>query len=370
MSELISDRAATDARQAVLYAGAESPHRADLNGSAGGEDSAAKLASLSKFTFLILDEFPAIVLDSAIEVLRIAERITGPGSYSWSIITPGGEPVVSGNGLALHQTADYAGGDNRDIVLVCGGANVAKHADQNTVALLRRMARDGVMLGGMCNGSYALAKAGLLDGYRCTIHWDNLANLQESHRDIQLLEELFVLDRDRITCAGGIAPIDMMLALVGLRFDKSLVAEIADQLVLERVRDSRDRQRVPPAARCGFNNPVLVKVAAIMEANLEEPLSAAAIAQTVNLSLRQLQRMFKAALDLTPSEYYKHLRLRRGRELLLQSQMSVTEVAVCCGFHSIGQFSREYRAFYGRTPRSERQLAASAPQDCPVAADG
>lgn len=320
-----------------------------------------RLGALSRFAFLILDEFTAIALSSAIEVLRIANRVVGPDAYSWSVITPGGNPVVSSNGFVPHPITDYANSGDPRIAFVCGGANVASHVDQQVIALLRHMARDGVILGGICSGTYALAKAGLLDGYRCTVHWEHLAGLQEAHRNIELLEELFVIDRDRITCAGGIAPIDMMLALVRARFGKTVVAEISDQLVLDRVRDARDRQRVPLAARVGLNNPVLAKVAAVMEANLENPLSAKEIAGMASLSLRQLQRVFNASLEMTLTEYYKRLRLRRGRELLLQSQMSITEVAVSCGFHSSGQFSKEYRAYYGLSPRRERKLVGASP---------
>jgi transcriptional regulator GlxA family with amidase domain len=199
-------------------------------------------------------------------------------------------------------------------------------------------------------------KAGLLEGYKCTIHWENLPSLRESQRNVEFLEELFVIDRDRITCAGGVASIDMMLALVQAGFDRDLVAAISDLLILDRVRDSRDRQRVPFVARCGFSHPVVTKVAALMEANLEAPLSASELADASNLSLRQLQRMFHAALEMTLTEYYKRLRLRRGRELLLHSQLSITKIAVCCGYHSPGRFSKEYKLFYGRAPRSERYM--------------
>lgn len=363
MGELTSQRSASgvqDAKTAYL-AGSVSGNWGEQNREEEEAGSLhARLRSLSKFGFLVLDEFTTIALSSAIEVLRIANRLTGTDAYSWALISPHPHPVVSNNGFVPRQTTDYANSGDPQIVFVCGGTNIASHVDQQVMSLLRRMARDGVVLGGMCSGTYALAKAGLLDGYRCTIHWENLAGLSETHRNIEFLEELFVIDRDRITCAGGIAPIDMMLSLVHARFGKAVVAEISDQLILDRVRDSRDRQRVPFAARVGLNNPVLAKVAALMEANLESPLAASQIARSAGLSLRQLQRMFNASLQMTLTEYYLRLRLRRGRELLLQSKMSITEIAFCCGFHSTGQFSKGYRSLYGRTPRSERRQLTAA----------
>jgi transcriptional regulator GlxA family with amidase domain len=309
--------------------------------------------------FLTLDEFSMIAFSSAIEVLRMANYLVGKPCYSWSVITLDGQPVASSNGLAPLQTTTYAKSDRLDMVFVCGGTNITKYVDDRVITLLRRIARDGVVLGGLCTGTYALVKSGLLDGYRCTIHWENMASLSEMHRRVNFLEELFVIDRDRITCTGGIAPIDMMLALVRSRFGKALVAEISDQFILDRVRDCSDRQHIPLAARLGFNHRALVEIASLMEANFEEPLSAVELAKLAGLSLRQVQRMFHESLDTTPTKYYLRLRLRRARELLLQSQMSITQIAVSCGFQSTCHFSKSYRALYARTPRSERQQSSS-----------
>jgi transcriptional regulator GlxA family with amidase domain len=309
--------------------------------------------------FLTVNEFTMIAFSSAVEVLRMANYLTGRTCYTWSVLSVDGQPVASSNGCALAQTTTYAESPRLDMVFVCGGTNIIKYADDRVLALLRKMARDGVVLGGLCTGTYALVKSGLLDGYRCTIHWENMASLREMHRSVSFLEELFVIDRDRITCTGGIAPIDMMLALVRARFGKALVMEISDQFILERIRDCSDRQHIPLAARHGFNNRALVEIASLMEANSEDPLSAVELANLAGLSLRQVQRMFQESLDTTPTKYYLRLRLRRARELLLQSQMSITQIAVSCGFQSTCHFSKSYRALYGCTPRSERQQTTS-----------
>ena len=329
-------------------------------------DGSEKIGSIRRVGLLTLPEFTMIAFSSAIEVMRMANHLSGQTHYSWTVITVDGRPVSASNGLAQVQTSTYNTGDF-DMVLVCGGTNVAKFVDDKFIGLLRRMARDGVVLGGLCTGTYALVKSGLLDGYKCTIHWENMASLRETHDRVNFQEELFVIDRDRMTCTGGIAPIDMMLALVRSRFGKTLVAEISDQFILERVRDSYDRQHIPLAARLGFNHPALVDIAALMEANFEEPLSAVELARLAGLSLRQVQRMFQEALDTTPSKYYLRLRLRRSRELLLQSQMSITQISVSCGFQSTCHFSKSYRALYGRTPRSERQpgVPGELQQDLP-----
>ena len=322
--------------------------------------AAPKPAAIARVGFLLLDQFTMIAFASALEVLRMANYLSGKSHYAWTVLTPGGRPVPASNGLALSEATTYEEAGPLDLVLVCGGTNVQQFVDEAVLRLLRRIARDGIVLGGLCTGTFSLVKAGLLDGYTCTIHWENMAGLREAHRRVEFVEELFVIDRDRITCTGGIAPIDMMLSLVRARFGKTLVAEISDQFILERVRDAQDCQHIPLAARIGFSRKALVEIASLMEANLEEPLSAEELARLAGLSLRHVQRMFHEALGMTPTAYYLRLRLRRARELLMQSKMSITEVAVSCGFKSTCHFSKSYRSVFGCTPRSARQSSAHA----------
>ena len=315
----------------------------------------AQLETVSHVGFLLLDKFSMIAFASAIETLRMANYLSGKQLYTWSVISEDGQPATCSNGMSASNTVAYDRAQSCDIVLVCGGVDVDKCVTERLRALLRRIARDGVMLGGLCTGPYALVKAGLLDGYRCTVHWEHMASLRENYPRVTFQDDLFVIDRDRLTCTGGIAPMHLMLALVRMRFGKTLVAEISDQFILERVRDSKDHQHIPIAARLGVNNRALVKVANLMESHFEEPLSAVELAKLAGLSLRQVQRMFNDSLNTTPTKYYLRLRLRRARELLIQSDMSITEVAVACGFQSICHFSKSYKQVYGRAPRVERR---------------
>lgn len=316
---------------------------------------ASNESSVTRVGFLVLNEFTMIAFSSAIEVLRMANHISGKTLYSWQVISPDGQLVSSSNGLAPAQISTYDEAGPLDMVFVCGGTNVTRFVDDEILSLLRRIAQDKVVLGGLCTGTYALVKAGLLNGYQATIHWENLSALREAHTKVNFVEELFVIDRDRITCTGGIAPLDMMLAVVRERCGKTLVAEISAQFILERIRDSKDRQHIPVAARMGCNHKGLVEVAALMEANIEEPLSLEELAQLAGLSQRHLQRMFRDALQVTPSHYYLELRLRRARELLLQTEMSITSITVACGFQSACHFSKCYRTLFGMPPSSERR---------------
>ena len=214
------------------------------------------------------------------------------------------------------------------------GWNVHEAVDADVLALLTSAARRGIALGALCTGSYALVRAGLVNGYRCAIHWENLSALREKYPKVNFTEDLFVIDRDRLTCSGGTAPLDLMLNIVGPRIGKNRVSEISEQFIVERIRDAQDQQHIPVIARGGFSRQELVEVVKLMEANIEEPLSLDELAQLVHLSVRQLQRMFRLYLSTTPTHYYLNLRLRRARELLLQTNMSIMNVTVACGFQS------------------------------------
>ena len=320
-----------------------------------------EMSQVKHVAFLTLNNFSLIAFSNAIEILRIANYLLGEDVYQWSVITVDGQPVAASNGLAFANTSQLDFANMPDVLLVCGGVNIQNAVNHNVIKLLTLASKHNIWLGGLCTGSYAFAKAGLLDGYKCTIHWENMASLCEQFSSINFMEELFVIDRNRCTCAGGTAPLDLMLAFVAARFGKNLVAEISDQFMMVRARDSKDQQHIPVAARVGYSHKALVEVSALMEANIEEPLSLDELARLADLSQRHLQRMFKHTLNMTPMHYYLNLRLRRARALLLQTEMSVMSVTVACGFQSSCHFSKSYRTLFGYSPSMERNQHKHAP---------
>jgi transcriptional regulator GlxA family with amidase domain len=207
----------------------------------------------------------------------------------------------------------------------------------------------------MCTGSYLLARAGLLDGYRCTIHWENMASMREEFPGIIVSQELFEIDRDRYTCSGGTAPLDMMLNIISRHHGAQLAVAISEEFICERIRGRNDRQRIPLRLHLGTSQPKLMEAVALMEANLEEPMSLDELAQHVGLSRRQLERLFQKHLSCVPTRYYLELRLAKARQLLLQTSMSIVDVAFASGFVSAPHFSKCYRDFYGIPPRDERR---------------
>jgi transcriptional regulator GlxA family with amidase domain len=246
-----------------------------------------------------------------------------------------------------------------DVLFVCGGIDVQSAVSAEVLSALRRFAERRVTLGALCTGGYALAKAGLLDKYRATIHWENLSALREEFPRILLNDQLFTVDRDRYTCSGGVAPLDLMLNLIKSRLDPRVAQLISEQFILDRVRNDRDRQYVPLRAQIGVNHQALMKVAQLMEDNIEKPLSLDEIAAATELSRRQIERLFKRHLACVPNRYYLQMRLRRARELLLQTSMPIIDITAACGFQSPPHFSRCYRAQFGCPPSAERQVRSA-----------
>jgi transcriptional regulator GlxA family with amidase domain len=262
------------------------------------------------------------------------------------------------NGIELRPEGELEKAGALGTVIVCSGVEVRRFNSKALLSWLRRMARKGADLGALCTGSHILARAGLLDGYRCTIHWENLAGFIEEFPEIDVSNELFEIDRNRFTCSGGTAAIDLMLNLIARQHGHGLAASVADQFMHERIRDQHDHQRMSLPARLGVRHPKLLAVIELMEKNLEEPLSRTELARCAGLSTRQLERLFRKYLTRSPARYYLELRLDRARLLLLQTNMSIIDVALACGFVSASHFSKCYRDFFGRTPRKERGLPA------------
>ncbi len=202
----------------------------------------------------------------------------------------------------------------------------------------------------MCTGGYALAKAGLLDNFRATIHWENLSSLREQFPRVRLSDQLFTIDRDRLTCSGGTAPLDLMLHLIEIRLGSRISQLVSEQFVLDRVRKDTDRQYIPLRAQIGVSHRGLIRVAQLMEENIERPLPLESIAKSTGLSRRQIERLFKRDLNCVPKRYYLEMRLRRARELLLQTAMPITDITAACGFQSPPHFSKCYRSQFGYPP--------------------
>ena len=308
------------------------------------------------FGFFLVENYSMIAFSLAIESLRMANRAAKKTLYTWCIYTLDGKPVKASNGLDVTPDDSIDHADDMKICFVCSGVDVADCWSKPLQFALRKIAaRQPVILGALCTGSYLLARAGLLDGYKCTIHWENIASMREEFPMAHFSDDLFQIDRDRITCAGGQAALDMMLKLISEAHGAKLAAHISEQFMCERIRSTEDRQRVPLHLHLGANQPKLTEAVMLMEANLEEPISLDELSSYVGISRRQLERLFQKHLNCVPTRYYLNLRLKRARLLLLQTSKSIVDIALACGFISAPHFSKCYRDMFGIPPRDERR---------------
>ena len=314
------------------------------------------LGGLSQFGFVTLPNYSLIACANAIEALRMANRVSARNAYRWQVLTPDGAPARASNGMSLTPTAPLGGARSLDIVFVCGGLDVRRSTGRGVLSALRRLAREQVPLGALCTGSFALAEAGLLSGYRCAIHWENLGAIREEFPDIQFLDDLYAIDRDRITCTGGVAPLDLMLMLIRARLGATIADRVANQFIVERGRRASEHQPYSSSIPSGAAHERLEAAVRLIQGKLDERLRIGAVADQVGLSTRQLERLFKQHFGQTPAALWKRWRLERARTLLTQTAMPITDVSIACGFSTAAHFSTAYRQQFGCTPSTERSV--------------
>ncbi|AUT71863.1 GlxA family transcriptional regulator [Paraburkholderia hospita] len=305
-------------------------------------------------SFLLLPGFSALGFMSAIEPLRVANRFR-ENLYRWHILSVDGAPVAASNGISMNAEAAFGDVDHARTVFIVAGFDPLACYSRALGDWLRRLDHAHATLGGIDTGAFILAEAGLLRATdSVTLHWEALSAFRERYPSVDASEELFEIGARRITCAGGTASIDMMLDLVSRSHGAALASSISEQFVVSRIRQRSDHQRMEIAARYGVHNRKLIQVIGVMEQNMEEPLAPADLAQEIGVTRRQLERLFCSSLKDTPTHFYLQLRLDRARELLRQTDMSITAICVACGFESPSHFSRTYRARFGASPRSDR----------------
>lgn len=294
--------------------------------------------------FVLVPDFPLMAYTAAVEPLRAANTLSGCELYRWWHAAPGGGMVLASNGLGI-LTDVAVGSDNiaADRVFVCAGGNPAEFDDPPLFAWLRSLARHGATLGGISGGPYLLARAGLLAGRRCTLHWDHVPAFEERYPEIDVVRSLFEIQGDRITCSGGIAALDLMLDLIGRDHGAGLAAGVSDWFLHNQIREGLSPQRMDLRQRFGVRDPRLLRVLAAMEASLEAPLPREVLADLARVSVRQLERLFRDRLGRGLHRHYLHLRLDRAHQLGRESALSRAEIATATGFASADELSRAER---------------------------
>ncbi|SLN36131.1 HTH-type transcriptional regulator CdhR [Roseovarius albus] len=307
-----------------------------------------------RFVFVLLDNFSLLSYAAAIECLRIANRMGEDVLYEW-VTTGDSDNTVNCSAGSIFKLDSPLGELNRDdCVMLCGGTEIQTATTKKLLNWVRRETRKGLRVGGLCTAAYTLAKAGLLNNKRATIHWENHDSFMEEFDEVELTKSVFIVDGNRMTTAGGTSSIDLMLKIIADDHGEQLANAVADQLIYSSIRTDQDTQRLSVPTRIGVRHPKLSQVIQMMEANIEEPISPSILAKDVGMSTRQLERLFRRYLNRSPKRYYMELRLQKARNLLMQTDMTVINVALACGFASPSHFSKCYRAHYNTTPYRER----------------
>jgi transcriptional regulator GlxA family with amidase domain len=311
--------------------------------------------------FLLFPKFSMMAFTCAVEPLRVANYLMGRSCYRWSTVSASGGTVVASNGMALVTDRRLEDIETPGMLILCAGFDPQESFSDAIAAPLRRFDRQGAVLGAIDSGSLLLARTGLLDGHAATTHWECLESLAEQYPRVEVQPSIFVIDRRRLTCAGGTAALDMMLHLIRIDCGHRVAVAVSEQFIHPAIRDARSSQRADMSQRLGVCHPKLALAVRLMEQNLEEPLELNALAERAGLSLRQMERLFHGALGQSPTSYYLWLRVERARSLVLYSGHSLTEIAVACGFGSYEGFSRAYRRHAGASPSKDRATARLQP---------
>ncbi|WP_085902661.1 GlxA family transcriptional regulator [Kiloniella majae] len=309
-----------------------------------------------KIAFLLVPGFSMLCFSSALEPLRAANFKVGEKIYEWKLYSIHGSTVRASNGMDINVDAEIALDDSIPVLIVCASYDVEESNTKKLAAILRRLRSKGTEFGGMDAGSEILAKAGLLDGYKATVHWENFESFTETYPNVQAELDLYIVDRNRFTSGGGTTSLDMMLQLIRVQHGLKLSTDVADIFIYQRFREGNNPQRLISNNPQIRNNKVLTKAIETMEATIETPLLITELAHQIGSTVRELERLFKKHLKTSPATYYRNHRLDIAQRLLKQTDLSILDIAVRCGFNSATSFARSYRNRFGQAPKTSRRI--------------
>ncbi|MEH6576736.1 MAG: GlxA family transcriptional regulator [Amphritea sp.] len=305
-------------------------------------------------SFLLVPGFSLFGLTSMLDPLRHANRTSNRELYQWQLISELGGLISSSDSIEIMSNANIREVNRCETLIICAGNSPHEQITQGLLGFIRQQASHGADIGSQDTATHITAAAGVLDGYRTTIHWENLQSTAETYPKVQLVQELLVIDRKRFSCPGALSGLDMMLHLITTQHGSGLATAVADELVFTQKRAHTDPQRTSLQKRLDSRNPHLVDAVQLMERNIEEPLSIPELAEHLGISDRELERLFKHYLQSTPSAFYRNIRLDQARWMLQQTTDSVTSISVACGFASLSHFTRSYQKRFDKKPSQER----------------
>jgi transcriptional regulator GlxA family with amidase domain len=300
--------------------------------------------------YLLIDGFALMSYAPVIEPFRAANLLAGETHYRWRHFSVSGDAALASNGVSLSVDGPVTSMGKLDILFVCAGGNPALFWDTRTFEALRRAARFGARLAGVSGGPFILARAGLLDGYRCTIHWEHESAFAETFAAPRLETGLFVIDRDRITCAGGIAGLELATALIASSHGEDLARSVSDWYIQPQQRQPTVPQRASIEQRYRVSHTGLIRALAAIDGESDGVLGRSVLATIAGTSVRQLERLFSSQLGTTICAHHTRVRLERARRLLSETALSIGKTSEATGFSSASQFSKAFKAQYLISP--------------------
>ncbi len=304
---------------------------------------------------LLVDGFALMSYSAAIEPLRAANLLAGKTLYEIEQVPVVGAQSVSSSGAIIKASAHVGERVDFDLILVVAGGDPARFSDERIYQWLRHLARRGVLIGGVSGGPVILAQSGIMAGRRMTVHWEHAPALAEYAPMLALERTIYVIDRDRLTCAGGTAALDMMHALITTHHGADFARRVSDWFVHTEIRPSGGPQRAGPVERYGTASLPVLRAIELMENHIADTLGLEQLAQLTGLGARQLNRLFREKLGRSTMGFFRDFRLEKADNLLSQSTLNITEIALAAGFANSAHFSHSYRQRFGRPPSASRQ---------------
>jgi AraC family transcriptional regulator, carnitine catabolism transcriptional activator len=303
--------------------------------------------------FLLLPQFTMIALASAIEPLRIANRyIAEP--YCLRLLSLDGKPVADANGIQMQVEASLGDCGHLGCLFIVSDKRPERFYSGELRRLLHNLDRAGCMLGGLDTGCFILARAGLLKKQRVTLHWEVIDAFRERYPEANSHTTLFEIDQGRMSSAGGSASLDMVLHAIGLDHGMSVAHLVEDHCMHRGIRDGGSGQRIPLPMRTGVHHPTVVRAISLLESLSGEVMSVSRLAFELGVSERHLLRLFQKHIGESPAAWQLRQRLNRARALLRQTDLSITEISVACGFRTMGHFSTAFKKHFGSSPSLSR----------------
>lgn len=305
--------------------------------------------AMQRLAFMLMPGFSAMAFFSALEPLRIANRLANHQLFSWTIHAPAADLALASNGIQIR--CDSAVPDAPETLIVCAGFNPLDHVGVGLLDKVRRSWRSGCQIGAIDTGAFILAEAGILGQETITLHWEAADEFRRRYPNIPVSSELYERHARLFTCAGGTAAMDLMLDTIAASHGIALANAVSDQLIHDRIRPPTAPQRTSSAEQARGAGPVVQRLIAGMERGITFASSLEAIIANEAVSRRQVERLFVSRMGMTPGRYYRELRIRHAIELMRNARIPVHEAAVASGFSSQPVFSRACRQHFGKSPR-------------------